>query len=743
MSIAAEAFAEDEFMDGSDIKSSLQQFSEYLTALGKQPVTIPLPGLIDDIVETFKTSCETEPELEAFAWAHSPDLRATLEDFVRTRECFHYVDGRLPAVEASFQPTQKPGDGLIVEINYTWNPPVLNFEGLQNVYVENRTFQLKPAVSRPCDRLDAQYDVDPNGPTMAWNPVKGQFEGHCQRSLASLVGARRLESFSMPLNMSAQVTVSLPGEMSFERTLRIAIPITVKRKPDTRLTDAELDESPMKRPAFSVRIPSTDTTPQSAVGYFASRNEDKENESPNYKEIGGTLKRKAKAAADKVSPPLKLNSLSLAQLWEATAPQPSATNVQCWALGVSQPSSPAQKRRFHRRETSSGTSPSSLRSDGFLRPRVALHHDCTYGMYGLDGESAVTGNNDNTTSYRQPVGHAAVEFSSDGGDSSGKHAHAERMGWEATFVDHERPEHKDMSTESSVRSTVNKGKGRIDIPVRLFEHMPVERKPVGHHLIVQHTIGHRPIEHRLSEHKPFGHSTIEHRPQEQKLVGHCAIEHEPIAQVPVECRATECEPSGSKPDGSNPAEYQDGRFRVSETGPGHNTFVRKKTTKPALVSHRPAGHKPVALAPLGSNIVRHRASEIEVNEMVETMPWHDCEDEENDDVASDDTFPLRVDSPIGFSQASDLWDLADLNETIDKLEKRRHILEGCLTKAAREQAEAAASEARLANWRREPERLGETEIDRLQWEIQMNHEFEEERKNGKRPVRKDSMKRRG
>lgn len=314
MSIAAEAFAEDELMDGSDIKFSLQQFSEYLTALGKQPVTIPLPSLIDDMIETFKTSCETEPELEAFAWAHSPDLRATLEDFILTRECFYYTEGRLPAVEASFHPTLKPDDELIVEIHYTWNPPVLDFEGLQNVYIENRTFQLKPVVSRPCDCLDAQYDVDPNGPTMAWNPVEGQFEGHCQRNLASLVGARRLESFSMPLNMSAQVTVSLPGEMFFERTLRIVIPITVKRKPDTCLIDAELDESPMKRPAFSVRIPSTDTTPLSAVGCFATRNEDKENELPDYKGVGGTLMRKPKAAADKLSPPLKLNSLSLAQL---------------------------------------------------------------------------------------------------------------------------------------------------------------------------------------------------------------------------------------------------------------------------------------------------------------------------------------------------------------------------------------------------------------------------------------------
>lgn len=299
-----------------------------------------------------------------------------------------------------------------------------------------------------------------------------------------------------------------------------------------------------------------------------------------------------------------------------------------------------------------------------------------------------------------------------------------------------------MSSESAVRSTINEGKGGIGLPVRLFEHDAGSHKPTKHE-----SVEHMPVEHKLVEHKPVGHPAIEHRPLEQKPVGHRPIEHKPVAQIPVGRRAAECEPSGSKPNGSKPAKYQDGRFWASENGPVHNTFVRHKTTKPVLVSHRPAGHKPVALAPLGPNIVRHEATEIEVNEVIETASWHASQDEENDDVASDDTFPLRVDSPIGFTQASDLWDLADLTDTINRLEKRRCILEGCMIKAAREQAEAAASEARLANWRREPERLDEAEIDILQREIQMNHqcdmEFEEERKHGKRPVRKDSMKGRG
>lgn len=309
-----------------------------------------------------------------------------------------------------------------------------------------------------------------------------------------------------------------------------------------------------------------------------------------------------------------------------------------------------------------------------------------------------------------------------------------------------------MSTESSVRSTVNKDKGRVDIPVRLFEHDAGAHKPAKYEPVEHMPVEHKPVEHmyvgqKLVEHRPVGHPPIGHRSLEQKPVGHHPIEHKPIAQVPVERRAAECEPPGSKRNGSNPAEYQDGPVWALENGPVHNTFVRHKTTKPVLVSHRPAGHKPVALAPLGPNIVRHGAKEIEASEVVETASWHMSQDEENDDVASDETFPLRVDSPIGFTQASDLWDLTDLKDTIERLEKRRCILEGCLTKEAREQAEAAASEARLANWRREPERLAEAEVEKLQREIQMNHqydlEFGEERKHRERPVREDSMRRRG
>jgi hypothetical protein len=317
MLIAAETFLrDDESACDWDDETLLHGFSEFLTALGTKPVTIPIPSIVDDMLETFRMASSASPALRAFSWAHSSDLRATLEAFVRTRECFLYLDGHLPVAEVTFgQPLRQSTEDLVVELHYTWNPPTINFEGLQNVYDESRSFHLKPTMDRPCEDLDVVYDVEPNGSILTWNASQGQFEGHCTSALASIAGAQRLESFTMPLNMTAELTMSLPGEIMFERTIRLAIPITIKRKPETCSSDQELDESPaVRRPAVSVRIPSTNTTPGSVVKCSAARDTEKENTSPDYKEVGGTLRRKAKAAADKLSSPLRLNSLSLAQL---------------------------------------------------------------------------------------------------------------------------------------------------------------------------------------------------------------------------------------------------------------------------------------------------------------------------------------------------------------------------------------------------------------------------------------------
>jgi hypothetical protein len=346
MSIAAEAFAEEEAVDAMDIEMLLRHFGDYLGSSGTQPVTIPIEHLVEDMLETYKLASAKASEVHTFAWTQSADLQATLQDFVRTRECLFYTEGCLPAVEASFGVCNRQSqDELTVEIHYTWNPPKVNFETFQNVFDENRSFHLVPRISQPCQGFETSYSVDQSVPIVNWNASEGCLEGYCPPLLASSVGAQRLECFSMPLNMSAQVTTSFPGGIKLERTIRIEMPITIRRRPDACSSDEELENSPaVRKPAVSVLVPSTDTTPQSAEPLRAGKCAEIEDLWTNYKEISALMDRKARTASGKPSPPLGLNPLSMARLWDVTAPTSSDKEVQCWTVGVSQRSSPVQPK---------------------------------------------------------------------------------------------------------------------------------------------------------------------------------------------------------------------------------------------------------------------------------------------------------------------------------------------------------------------------------------------------------------
>lgn len=203
MSIAAEAFAMEQAIDGRDIKILLYRFGNYLKTLGTQPVTIPISYLVEDMLETFTLASMKASELHTFSWAQSADLQGTLEDFVRTRECLFYADGCLPTVEATFGRSNRQSvDELNVEIHYAWNPPKVTFKTFQNVFDENRSFHLEPRISQPCQGFETSYTVDQSVPIMDWNASEGCFEGYCPPLLASSVGAQRLECFSSPLALS-------------------------------------------------------------------------------------------------------------------------------------------------------------------------------------------------------------------------------------------------------------------------------------------------------------------------------------------------------------------------------------------------------------------------------------------------------------------------------------------------------------------------------------------------------------
>lgn len=296
--------------------STLKRFKEFLTGLGTQPVTVPVEEIVDGMLESYAGACSEAGELCGFRWASEPEkVRETLERFVRTRECFFQLEGHLPAIEATFLPAaRQAGEELEVEIRFKWFPPLMGFENLRNVYHEDRSFSLKPT-------LDADGHVEFEtelGHHLPWNECERRFEGHWPPIIASIAGAQRLEAFTMPLQMNAHVIETFPGDMFFERTIRLAIPITIKRKPETCSGGHELPTSPgVTRPAYSyptvspAKFSSTHTTPQ-AVMHCSGNITKSPYSSPSYKELGDLMKRKARAGGP--TSPLRLNSLSLAQL---------------------------------------------------------------------------------------------------------------------------------------------------------------------------------------------------------------------------------------------------------------------------------------------------------------------------------------------------------------------------------------------------------------------------------------------
>lgn len=294
----------------------LRLFGNYLIGLNTQPVTISIPGIVDYMIDTYAAACADSSPFSAFAWARSAELlRSTLEAFVSTRDCFFHHENRLPVVEATFDQAlyQVTGE-LFVGIRFNWNPPTVAFDNLQNVYQENRALSLTPQLH---DHQDVEFETE-LGNLLPWNPVSQQFEGRWPPILASMAGAQRLEAYTLSLDMRAQIRETFPGAIQFERTIRLAIPITIKRKPDTCSTSPVLPYSPaVMRPAGSYTITSpdkwssTNSTPQAVMNRFASEVQDSETP-PTYKEIDDLLKRKAKTGGP--MSPLRLNSLSMAQL---------------------------------------------------------------------------------------------------------------------------------------------------------------------------------------------------------------------------------------------------------------------------------------------------------------------------------------------------------------------------------------------------------------------------------------------
>lgn len=217
----------------------LRRFRAHLRSLGTQPFTVTISSIVQDMLQFYTQ--ERESMARPLDWEH-PRIVENLEEFVLTRECWFYHEDKHPSLEATFNlgvPRGRldPAGDLELEIHYSWNSPVITFLDLQNVVSESGDFVLKPAMSiaKPISALsnvDIEYYVGPPGNWLRWDAESKLFHGKVPPTIATASGAGRLDAYTMPLDLTAIVTKQFPGNIAYQSTLRCALPITVKRRPD-------------------------------------------------------------------------------------------------------------------------------------------------------------------------------------------------------------------------------------------------------------------------------------------------------------------------------------------------------------------------------------------------------------------------------------------------------------------------------------------------------------------------------
>ncbi|KAK3684440.1 hypothetical protein LTR37_020280 [Vermiconidia calcicola] len=379
MFVAIEAFVDAEHdirqYDGGQL---LRRFGDYVAGLETQPVTVTTSSLVEDMLDSY---ANVTRGLESFSWKQN--LEALIEEFISTRECFFYSHNRAPVLEATFRVTHYRADELDIDLHFTWSPPHVEFQDLRNVITEGNEFHLKPNFSsRPSGGslpVTAEYFIGPGDGWLHWDGEQECFRGVVPRQMASRVGAERFEAYTVPLKLTARITKSFPGEMRFERILRCALPLTVKRRPSNCACDSETAASPtVARPAGSQmnteqhsmshtpkrsyrgprgpevsdlpnagltrpplmrsplrRLPSRPrpSPPPPTPRTWTCEEENKENEHLRMDDLHKLMERKAQHSWPQS--PLRLNSLTLARLHDAMAlsnPPSSLTDVEVHTL---------------------------------------------------------------------------------------------------------------------------------------------------------------------------------------------------------------------------------------------------------------------------------------------------------------------------------------------------------------------------------------------------------------------------
>lgn len=196
----------------------------------------------------------TDDSLAAFTWPTERSFGSILKSFFLTRDCYFFPRGRLPVVEVTFQIIALY-DLLELAVHFTWAPPLLGFAQLSNVVTEGDMFTIKPKLDRGmrASRVRVHYSTDI--PSIQWNDVTRQLEGIWPSHLAQRAGAQRFDGYTMHVQVLATTEKAFPGGMIVKRAMRVAVPVSVRRRPDRCLGFRYLAQSPpISRPSGSEMV---------------------------------------------------------------------------------------------------------------------------------------------------------------------------------------------------------------------------------------------------------------------------------------------------------------------------------------------------------------------------------------------------------------------------------------------------------------------------------------------------------
>ncbi|KAI7550188.1 hypothetical protein KC331_g3335 [Hortaea werneckii] len=314
--VAIEAFMEEDGK-GDCHDQVLEHFAEFLANLGMQTVTIGLAALEDDMMEDY---CQLVQGLTPFSC--SPHERTFVRDFLATRECFAFADNGFPRVQVTFLPTFED-DQLAVEICFTAALPSVQFQDLRNAVGEGERFSLKPNLDVP--PLSSTTTIDFFlGPIeeewLSWSDSLQAFCGTVPQRRAAYCGAGRLDAYTIPLELKVVITRLLTADIRFEQVIRVALPLTVRRQPDTCGRIKMPSHSSLSQwTALQVGTECGHQGPrpvrrirQVAPGERALNREENEMPMPS-KELNQALARKADSP---ISSPVTSHALGLARFWD-------------------------------------------------------------------------------------------------------------------------------------------------------------------------------------------------------------------------------------------------------------------------------------------------------------------------------------------------------------------------------------------------------------------------------------------